>query len=154
MSPGKSKRSSSKWMSDPSLFRYQDPEPGFDLSVEAQAHYKKHYGVNAPKVKPASLTSIQECMSLAGADYLTIGPHLLQKLHETPTGLDTGTEYSSVFDKEPVVGERLSFKNGEEFRIAMTRSGRGLNERKLSEAINVFCDFQEKLEDFMRKAGA
>lgn len=141
-------------MIDALLSRYVDPEPGFDLSVLAQAYYAKHHPDHPPKVKPASLTSVQECMSLAGADNITINARLLQKLYETPTGPGVATEYPSVFDKTPDLIEKLSFKNGEEFRIAMTRSRHGMNDRKLSEAINVFCDFQEKLEEMMREAAA
>lgn len=132
--------------------RYQDPKPGFDLCAQSQAYFQKHHSHDAPKVMPASLTSIQECMSLAAADHITIAPHLLQKLHETPAGPRMAEKYPSVFDGvHKPAGPRLDFASEADWRLAMTRSDRGVNERKLSEAINVFCDFQEKLERLMRR---
>jgi transaldolase len=99
-----------------------------DLCVQAQ----KLYSTNQVKTKvlPASLTSIDEIMSLAGVDHITISPPLLHKLVEAPAS-DT-TKYSR-FDEEVEIPPMLSFASEPEYRIAFTLSGKGEGERKLTQ---------------------
>jgi transaldolase len=112
-----------------------------DLSVHAHRLY------NANKVKtkvlPASLTSIDEIMALAGVDHITISPQLLQKLVETQASEMTK---ASLFDGEIEVPPMLSFTNEAEYRIAFTLSGKGEGERKLTQA-SVGIDFWEIVAD-------
>lgn len=93
-------------------------------------------------------------MRLAGADHITISPPLLRKLAST-TYVDT--KYLSLFDtgKANQVDdvEFGDVENEERFRMAFTRRDGGKQEKKLVEAINIFCDFQEKLEKMMLDVG-
>jgi transaldolase len=97
-----------------------------DLCVQAQ----RLYATNEVKTKvlPASLTSVEEIMALAGADHITISPGLLEKLVEAAAS-DKTTE--SRFDAKIDMPPMLSFTNETEYRIAFTLSGKGEGERKL-----------------------
>lgn len=99
-----------------------------DLCV--QAH--RLYSANKVKTKvlPASLTSIDEIMSLAGVDHITISPALLHKLVETPASEKTK---ASLFDEPVAVPPMLSFTSEPEYRIAFSLSGKGEGERKLTQ---------------------
>jgi transaldolase len=99
-----------------------------DLCV--QAH--RLYSANKVKTKvlPASLTSVDEIMSLAGIDHITISPALLQKLAEAPASEKTR---ASMFEKPIAVPPMLSFTTEPEYRIAFTLSGKGEGERKLTQ---------------------
>lgn len=126
---------------------YKDEAPNFQLCVDAQRYYAKHS--QKTMVLPASLTSIEECMKLAGADHITISPPLLKKLANTQYDK---LLYPSLFDVEEVNGhsnanELQDLEVEENFRIAFTRRDGGKQEVKLIQAINIFCDFQLKLEE-------
>ncbi|PBP28269.1 transaldolase [Diplocarpon rosae] len=105
------------------------------------------------QVLPASLTSTTEIMELAGVDHITISPGLLQQLSTTPATSDTTI---SLFDQDPEdlrLKPFVSYADDEAaYRIAFTRSsgGDGEGERKLVQAINIFCDMQDKLEAMMK----
>lgn len=104
-------------------------------------------------------------MTLAGANHLTIAPTLLAQLAVTPASSEapgvagaTGEAaagvanvFESVFDKEFGSVPGLSnFKDDEAgWRMAFTRRDGGEGERKLGQAINIFCDMQDKLEAMM-----
>lgn len=92
--------------------------------------YEKH-GFKT-QVLPASLTSTEEIMALAGVHHITIAPGLLVQLAEA--GVESNVT-ASLFDGE--VGKEdhfVSFKDDEKaFRIAFTRSVGGEGERKLSQ---------------------
>ncbi|CZR51689.1 related to transaldolase [Phialocephala subalpina] len=117
------------------------------LCLHAQRLYEQE-GFKT-QVLPASLTSTDEIMALAGVHHITIAPGLLKELAEKPA---SELSVASLFD-EPVVKEKakfVSFKDREaEYRIAFTRSGNGEGERKLGQAINIFCDMQDKIEGMM-----
>jgi len=101
------------------------------LCLETQRYYEKHNFKT--QVLPASLTSTDEIMALAGVNHITIAPALLQKLATTsgPSGI------TSLFDQLPATFEPhpliLFGKDESAFRIAFTRSGNGEGERKLSQ---------------------
>jgi transaldolase len=128
--------------------RFTDVAKLFDLCVSAQRYYEKH-GYET-KVLPASLVSTEECSMLAVVNHITIAPHLLLALSQAPAGV-----VKSIFDGPPPTGpeynvEKRTFMDDEAaYRIAFTRSGAGQPERKLSEAINIFCDQQLKIEEMM-----
>lgn len=129
-------------------------EPGFTdhnksqtLCLEAQTYYKS-YGFKT-QVLPASLTSIDEIMALAGVDHITIAPGLLQELATTPA---SALATKSLFDGKPEVSpmaKRVFGRDEAGYRIAFTRSANGEGERKLTQAINIFCDMQDKIEAMM-----
>jgi len=128
---------------------YKDEAPNFQLCVDAQRYYAKHG--QKTMVLPASLTSIEECMKLAGAGHITISPPLLSRLADT---YYDKTTYPSLYDVEAVNGssdieEFDDLEVEEKFRLAFTRRDDGRQEVKLVQAINIFCDFQMKLEKMM-----
>jgi len=101
------------------------------LCLETQRYYEKHN--LKTQVLPASLTSTDEIMALAGVNHITIAPALLQQLATTLAPSDT----ASLFDQLPATFEPhplLVFgKDESAFRIAFTRSGKGEGKRKLSQ---------------------
>jgi transaldolase len=110
------------------------------------------------QVLPASLTSIQEVMMLAGAHHITISPPLLKKLAETPANPWEGNT-GSVFAKD--AGHEVAYREDDfrgivddegAWRLAFTRSGQGKMEEKLIQAINIFSDKQDGLIEIARKA--
>jgi len=128
---------------------YKDEAPNFQLCVDAQRYYVKHG--QKTMVLPASLTSIEECMRLAGTDHITISPPLLRRL--AVTDYDKSI-YPSLYDVEAVKGssegeELKDLEVEENFRMAFTRRDGGRQEVKLVQAINIFCDFQLKLEEMI-----
>ena len=96
---------------------------------------------------PASLTSTAEIMELSGVHHITIAPVLLQELAITPASILTT---KSLFDQPTEVFQGKPFVDNEPgYRLALTRSANGEGERKLSQAINIFCDMQTKFEALM-----
>ncbi|KAH8599772.1 hypothetical protein B0O99DRAFT_610389 [Bisporella sp. PMI_857] len=111
--------------------RFVDPfvAQALALCLDFQNYYKAN--AVSTQVLPASLTSTDEVMALAGVHHITIAPSLLQLLASMPA-----TEIPpSVFDGlrlEPGTFPLLSFVQDEAaYRIAFTRSGNGEGERKL-----------------------
>ncbi|KAK5943162.1 hypothetical protein PMZ80_004168 [Knufia obscura] len=121
---------------------FVDRFPGHEVCVQAQSHFRKHGHMT--KVLPASLISVDECMSLAGVDHMTIAPALLQQLSEAPAREQSTIEAVDVSDVDDSMDEKA-------FRMSMTRRDGGRGEIKQVRAINVFADFQMKLEQLMRK---
>ncbi|CAD6593051.1 MAG: hypothetical protein ASARMPREDX12_006678 [Alectoria sarmentosa] len=136
---------------------YKGGPPLFELCVSAQRYYKQHSFPT--QVLPASLTSINEIMLLAGVDHITIAPTLLRELASTEVDPSNTSNLPSLFDEIKTgadqIPPRLSYADDEEaFRMAMTRDANGANEGKLIQAINIFCDVQLKMEAMMRERGA
>lgn len=116
------------------------------LCLQAQRLYEEN-GFKT-QVLPASLTSTDEIMALAGVHHITIAPCLLQDLVDAPA---SSLSVTSLFDDPLTMGQQfVSYKDREAaYRIAFTRSGNGEGERKLGQAINIFCDMQDKMEVMM-----
>ncbi|KAL7272271.1 hypothetical protein RUND412_004931 [Rhizina undulata] len=122
---------------------YIDTDKAFDLCVKAQRYYRKHK--YATQVLPASLTSTTEILQIAGADHITISPGLLTELARVEHSPSTVVE--SLFDRETEKIKKMTFIEDESgFRMVMNRSNDGRDAAKLVEAINIFSDFQEKIE--------
>ncbi|KAL1991908.1 hypothetical protein VTN49DRAFT_5216 [Thermomyces lanuginosus] len=122
---------------------FTDPNKLFQLCSNIQRYYKS---INTrTKVLPASLTSPEECLALAGADHITIAPGLLEELSQQASTLTV----PSVFDEQSSaegLPTRTSYLNDEAaYRIAFTRDLSGASEGKLTQAINIFCDMQDRL---------
>ena len=133
--------------------QYQDPDPHLELCVAATRYYLHH--AQNTRVVPASLITTKEVMLISGAKYIALAPPLLKELSETSYA-SAETREPSLFvgpsKKHAQVPRRMHFENDEaKFRMAVTRSHDGENERKLVQAINVFCDVQLKLEEMMKK---
>ncbi|CAJ2499632.1 Uu.00g024850.m01.CDS01 [Anthostomella pinea] len=130
---------------------YVDHHKAFDFCGSAQ----RYYGQIGSKtqVLPASLTSIQDVMKLAGAHHITVAPHLLTKLAETPANPWEG-ETGSVFKTKPEE-EFGSFdgivEDESSWRQAFTRSQDGKAEGKIIQAISIFCEKQQGLEALARQ---
>lgn len=95
-------------------------------------------------------------MALAGVDHITIAPALLQQLSVThASALTTKSLFDadSKLSKDEKSGPTLYTKEST-YRMAVTRSngGDGEGERKLVQAINIFCDMQDKLEEMIVKS--
>ncbi|EED18057.1 transaldolase, putative [Talaromyces stipitatus ATCC 10500] len=124
-------------------------EPGFvdrnklfSLCVAIQKYYKSIGAVT--QVLPASLTSTDEVLALAGVDHITVAPPLLELL-----SLPDCPITQSFFDND-IAGllalPKTSYlKDEAAYRIAFTRDLAGASEEKLTQAINIFCDMQDKL---------
>lgn len=136
------------------LYRYVDENKAFDFCREAQTYYKANQCKTL--VLAASLTSIDEVMQLAGIQHITISPGLLSGLAdrdasswdakigayfaEGPTNKDWDLK-----DYERIVRDESAWK------LAFTRSGFGTSVGKIVQAINYFCDFQDKLEELVKQ---
>lgn len=129
---------------------YVDEHKAFDFCGTAQAYYEQNG--SKTQVLPASLTSIQEVMMLAGAHHITVSPPLLEKLAETPANPwegETGTVVAKT--KEQSFGDYSGILEDESaWRLAFTRSESGRSEGKNIQAINIFCEKQEGLESLAR----
>lgn len=100
------------------------------LCAAIQAYYKS---VNAStKVLPASLTSVEEIFQLAGADHITIAPHLLAQLAQPMTGT-----VPSLFDAlptEPIPTPGISYVHDPgQYQITFARDRDGASQTKLTE---------------------
>lgn len=147
---------------------FTDPNKLLPLCVAIQKYYKS---VNAKtQVLPASLTSTDEIFAMAGVDHITIAPNLLQQLSQP----DSVPQIQSLFDSDaPAVlpPSSLSFVNDESaYRLAFARDLHGASEEKLTQvrelgsrffktsvlthsyiqAVNIFCDMQDKLVQIMK----
>ena len=93
-------------------------------------------------------------MALSGVNHITIAPRLLRELATTDANTVQTTSLFEDKAKE-MISERSHGLADDEarFRMAITREHDGDEERKLSQAINIFCDFQEKLEVMMVERG-
>lgn len=113
---------------------YKGDAPLFELCVSAQRYYNTHNF--STKVLPASLTSINEVMLLAGVDHITIAPKLLRELASAEIETSNAPDLPSLFDEVKTgadqIPPRLSYADDEDaFRMAMTRDANGANEGKL-----------------------
>ena len=110
---------------------YTDPSPNFDVVTRSQRMYDQ---TGFPtKTLPASLTSVEECMRLAGASHITIAPALLRELASTEY-VEGDPRWASDFDKEEKDEDfyTIGSVNDEAvFRMALTRRDGGKQEAKL-----------------------
>ena len=97
-------------------------------------------------------------MKLAGSDHITVSPPLLAELARTPVGPGSdsqvlwmrntdGSQNTGTGDLEL---KRLCTDEAG-WRMAFTRSKKGESERKLGQAINIFADMQDRLEDMVKR---
>ncbi|KAJ5726087.1 uncharacterized protein N7483_007444 [Penicillium malachiteum] len=130
---------------------YKDENPVIELCVQAQMYYKSH---NIPtRVKACSSGSLDEILQLAGVDSHTLESieidalakewrdrNLLHSvnLFEAPNMTHHGTaEYPSYANNEA------------RFRVDLSASKGGMSQLKLYRAIDIFCDYQKKVEEFL-----
>lgn len=111
---------------------------------------------------PASLTSTDEVLALAGVDHITVAPPLLQLLSLPECGIPGSVFDNAASEIPSPLKQPLYIKDEAAYRIAFTRDLAGASEEKLSQvcntrnkyehqlilrgkAINIFCDMQDKL---------
>lgn len=123
---------------------YHDPTPEFDLCVSAQKYFELHH-MNT-KVLAASFSSIDDVMKLAGIHHVTLPPHLLEQLANLP---GSAPKPESMFQSAPTNPPAVSvmFLYHQEYFQQATERGN----QKLSEAIDIFCDMQSKLETLIER---
>ena len=114
------------------------------------------------QIMAASLTTIEEVMRLAGAvKHITVSPPLLTELEATPAagwpgagtvGAAAPTSYNTAGPGTNGDALRLKelVKDESQWRLAFTRAEAGESERKLCQAIGIFCDMQEQIERLVR----
>lgn len=135
-----------------------DNDKGFALSRSAQRYYTKIS--SKTQVLPASLISVAEVMKLAGVHHITVSPPLLAELASTPTTQTSATavDNPATWFKNDDAEEAVNVDYGSlvrdesAYRIAYTRSKGGANEKKLTDAINIFADMQDQLEEIIRRS--
>lgn len=110
--------------------RFIDHNKAQRLCLQAQRLYEAQG--SKTQVLPASLTSTDEIMALAGVHHITIAPGLLKELAAAPA---SSLSVTSLFDEAATKAQPfISYKDNEAaYRIAFTRSGKGEGERKLGQ---------------------
>lgn len=130
---------------------YVDQNKAFAFCGVAQQYYRK-IG-SRTQVLPASLTSINEVLVLAGVDHITVSPPLLVQLSNTYCNEYEGDIGSVLKAAENTADEDYTaiLMDESAWRLAFTRSGRGTSEGKIIQAINIFYEMQVSLEAMIKK---
>jgi transaldolase len=104
---------------------------------------------------PASLTSVEECLQVGGAHHITISPPLLAALAATPAPSPSAPLFfDEVVDQAEALGDKALMdlvKDEAKYRIAYTRLKNGAAEKKIVDAINIFADCQDGIEELVRR---
>lgn len=99
----------------------------------------------------ASLTSIHEVMMLAGVAHITVSPPLLYELSKTPASGwegDVGSVFKSVSSEtQDIDGAGVEDKKA--WRLTFSRDQDGKSQAKLNDAIKLFSEKQDALEDLV-----
>ncbi|RAH71809.1 transaldolase [Aspergillus aculeatinus CBS 121060] len=110
-----------------------------------------YHAINSrTQVLPASLTSTDEILALAGVHHITIAPGLLQQLAALPAS--AAATVPNLFETTPPISYDApgSFRDDEAgYRLAFGREGRGESEGKLAQAVSIFCEMQDRLVQMM-----
>ncbi|KAL3429242.1 hypothetical protein BDV09DRAFT_190282 [Aspergillus tetrazonus] len=132
---------------------YKDPHPVYNLSAQAQRWYRRQ---SLPtKVKSCATVGVDELLELAGIDALTIIPDDLRTLQSTYRDANQVSKLSIVENgaQNDDKIEHISYIDDEEkYRADFGKADEGRAKAKTAEAIDIFCGFQAKAEDVIRKA--
>ncbi|KAH7018480.1 uncharacterized protein B0I36DRAFT_336044 [Microdochium trichocladiopsis] len=140
---------------------FVDEAKAFAFSATAQAYYDAHADTIKTRLLPASLTSIQEVMMLAGSHHITVSPPLLAKLAETPADpwADaelTGSVMGTSEVKQAAQGwgtseeDKAILKDEGKWKEAFAKSMGGKAQAKIVQAVEIFGEKQEGLEEIAR----
>ncbi|KAI8626883.1 transaldolase [Xylariaceae sp. FL1651] len=125
---------------------YVDESKTFHICDWFQRFRQKHG--RHTQVIAASLISIDEVMMLAGADHITVAPSLLHELSKTAADSWEGAIGSVFKTKHPeaqdIVGADI------EDEKAWCRDQSGKSDTRLNDAIRLFSEKQNDLEDLVR----
>ncbi|KAI5776337.1 transaldolase [Geopyxis carbonaria] len=129
---------------------FVDAHPGFGVCVAAQRWYAQRPHITTQTL-PASVISVAEVLRLAGVAHMTIAPPLLAEMARRPWDAAAAAELPSDFDVPAAEAEAeagLDGLAGDEARWRMRFNAElgGVGVEKLCHAVNIFCDFQKKLE--------
>ncbi|KAL2138167.1 hypothetical protein VTI28DRAFT_7355 [Corynascus sepedonium] len=159
-----------------------DTNPALPFTRAAQA-YLDSLPSNDKKrrteVVAASLTSIDQVIQLAGTHHITISPLLLAELASTPaagwdgaagigkalqaiqttttamtTATATATATATLLEDKVRNGLEEAVRDEALWRLAFTRAEGGRCEAKLAQALSIFADVQEQLEEMVRNVEA
>ncbi|KAL2174831.1 uncharacterized protein P884DRAFT_279767 [Thermothelomyces heterothallicus CBS 202.75] len=145
---------------------YTDPDPALAFTGVAQAYLDSlpdNSGGKRTQVVAASLTSVDQVMELAGVHHITIPPRLLAELASTPAASWRGAPAQAARAVgaagvvAPPAGEvrrglEATVRDEALWRMAFTRAEGGRCEGKLAQALSIFADMQERLEEIVRRA--
>lgn len=153
------------------LQKYFQHHKGRDVTTatSTQASGIPHFPTPLPptpfrtEVLAASLTAPAEVLRLAGVEHITVSPPLLRELADTKTSAWAGPEIGAFFAErrdsdleplgtwEPKVPVETLLMDGSEWSLAFARADGGRCEGKLAQAIGIFADKQEAMEEIARK---
>jgi transaldolase len=132
------------WKKEKNVKGFEPEEDPGVISVRQIYSYYKKFGYKTI-VMGASFRSKEQILALAGCDYLTISPKLLQEL------ADSNDKVTRVMSPEKSASsdlEKVSFDE-KKFRYEL---GKDLCATyKLAEGINSFAEAAEKLEEILKK---
>ncbi|KAI4740280.1 transaldolase [Aureobasidium sp. EXF-12298] len=128
-----------------------DTDKGFALTRSCQNFYSRVGSKTL--VMPASLTSVEECLQVSGANHITISPPLLAALAATPAPASPAPLFFDEVVDEAEGDEALLelVKDEAKYRIRYTRLKNGAAEKKLTDSINIFADCQDATEELVRR---
>ncbi|KAJ7056547.1 hypothetical protein C8F01DRAFT_1154060 [Mycena amicta] len=123
-----------------------DEDPGVQ-SVKRIFNYYKQHGYNTV-VMGASFRNIGEIKALAGVDFLTIAPALLEELKSSTAAVPKKLDSQAAAQADPI--PKVSFIDNEpEFRWALLQDQMAFD--KLHEGIKKFAEDGETLKALLRK---
>ncbi|KIJ58399.1 hypothetical protein HYDPIDRAFT_102724, partial [Hydnomerulius pinastri MD-312] len=123
-----------------------DEDPGVK-SVKKIFNYYKQHGYKTI-VMGASFRNVGEIKSLAGVDFLTISPKLLEELKDSTEPVPKKLDSHTAAQSEPI--PKVSFVNNEpEFRWALLQDPMAFD--KLHEGIKKFAEDGEALKNVLRE---
>jgi len=125
-----------------------EEDPGVK-SVQTIYNYYKKYGYNTI-VMGASFRNIGEIIELAGCDYLTIAPNLLEQLYNSqdpvPKKLDAAGASSLNIERKSYINDEANFRfyfNEDQMAVEKLREGIS---KFAADAVTLKCILKEKLE--------
>ncbi|KAJ7844414.1 hypothetical protein B0H14DRAFT_2776875 [Mycena olivaceomarginata] len=123
-----------------------DEDPGVQ-SVKKIFNYYKQHGYNTI-VMGASFRNIGEIKALAGVDFLTIAPALLEELKSSTAPVPKKLDSQAAAKADPIA--KVSFVDNEpEFRWTLLQDQMAFD--KLHEGIKKFAEDGETLKELLRK---
>ncbi|KAI4097681.1 MAG: hypothetical protein LQ339_006726 [Xanthoria mediterranea] len=152
----------------------QDPDPIFDIVVQAQRYYEQHS--YPTRVKACCAVNAEQILQVAGVHAYTAPADQLRELasmQEPMAKLVKRSRFKEELTDEHMNGdvdghtngdtnahingdnngkmEKLSFIDDESsFRLAFSRADEGRAQMKTTQALNLFSDYQIKAEALMR----
>ncbi|KAL8726062.1 MAG: hypothetical protein Q9166_006941 [cf. Caloplaca sp. 2 TL-2023] len=132
---------------------YDDGGANLELCSQIQQYYERHQ--YPTKVKAAGLLNMDEARKLAGVASVTVAPDLLRELSKTEMRGEN-QEDRSIFNDKDTEQQGLeraaeSFANEEsKYREAFAKRYDGKGAWKTKQAIDIFCEYQDKAETLMR----